>query len=138
MPHQDQAGEHRYREGELRFEPPDVERGDQRADDGAERRVAAEQHSQQPGAGHQAGQIPADRRDGAKRRRHAFTAAEVEEHRIDVPQAGGDRRQAEVQRWYIEFVGQPDRQHPFQNIEHQHRRRRQPAADAQDVGRPGF
>ena len=35
MAQEDQAGEHRHRKGVLRFEPPDVERGDQRADDSA-------------------------------------------------------------------------------------------------------
>lgn len=36
MAQEDQAGEHRHRKGVLRFEPPDVERGDQRADDSAQ------------------------------------------------------------------------------------------------------
>ncbi len=48
MAQEDQAGEHRHRKGVLRFEPPDVERGDQRADDSAQGRVTAEQDGQQP------------------------------------------------------------------------------------------
>ncbi len=60
MAQEDQAGEHRHRKGVLRFEPPDVERGDQRADDSAQGRVTAEQDGQQPGPGHHPGEIEPD------------------------------------------------------------------------------
>src|SRR5476649_2637313 len=39
-----QARQHGNWEGELRFEPPDVKRRDQRADNRTQGRVAAEQH----------------------------------------------------------------------------------------------
>ncbi len=68
MAQEDQAGEHRHRKGVLRFEPPDVERGDQRADDSAQGRVTAEQDGQQPGPGHHPGQIEPDGGDSAEGR----------------------------------------------------------------------
>ena len=91
MAQEDQAGEHRHRKGVLRFKPPDVERGDQRADDSAQGRVAAEQDGQQPGPGHHPGQIETDGGDSAEGRGDAFTAAEMKEDWPNMAHAGGNR-----------------------------------------------
>ena len=91
MAQEDQAGEHRHRKGILRFEPPDVERGDQRADDSAQGRVTAEQDGQQPGPGHHPGEIEPDGGDSAEGRGDAFTAAEMKEDWPDMAHAGGNR-----------------------------------------------
>ncbi len=108
MAQQDKAGEHRHRKGKLRFEPPDVERRDQRADDGTQRRIAAEKNGQQPGASHHAGQVPTDRRNGTKGRRHAFTAFKAEEYGPDVANAGGNRNQPQPERRDAQRIRAPD------------------------------
>ena len=107
MTQQDKAGEHRHREGELGFKPPDIERGNQRADDGAQRRIAAQKNSQQP--------VPAitpvrsaDGRDGTKGRRDAFATFKTEEYGPDVADTGGDGNKPQPERGNAQRIRAPD------------------------------
>ncbi|MNT57207.1 hypothetical protein D3C72_1945620 [compost metagenome] len=121
MTQENQAGEHGNGEGELRFKPPDIERSDQCTHNRAQRRIAAQQHAQQPGARHNAGQIPADGGDRAKRGSDAFAAFKTKEYRPDMAQTGGDGNKPQPERGHAQRISAPDGEHPFQNIKNQYR-----------------